>query len=56
MSGSGQTRSGFGQIHPLYRRLAAPEEIADAVLFLASDDASFITGAALCVDGGLVAS
>lgn len=33
-------------------RLAAPDEIADAVLFLASDRARFITGQALCVDGG----
>lgn len=33
-------------------RLAQPDEIADAVLFLASDRARFITGQALCVDGG----
>jgi NAD(P)-dependent dehydrogenase (short-subunit alcohol dehydrogenase family) len=45
----------YGHIHPLRRRLALPREIADAVLFLASDDASFITGAALPVDGGFLA-
>jgi NAD(P)-dependent dehydrogenase (short-subunit alcohol dehydrogenase family) len=34
------------------KRIAKPEEIARAVLFLASSEASFITGAALAVDGG----
>jgi 3-oxoacyl-[acyl-carrier protein] reductase len=34
------------------KRLAEPEEIAKAILFLASDDASFITGQCLLVDGG----
>jgi NAD(P)-dependent dehydrogenase (short-subunit alcohol dehydrogenase family) len=37
------------------RRLAATQEVANAVLFLASDQASFITGASLPVDGGKLA-
>ena len=32
--------------------LGTPDEIAKAVVFLASDDASFVTGAELFVDGG----
>ncbi|MEH3047776.1 SDR family NAD(P)-dependent oxidoreductase [Sphingomonas adhaesiva] len=37
-------------------RLARPEEIADPILFLASDSASYITGSGLIVDGGYIAA
>lgn len=45
----------FAAIHPLNRLGRAPE-IAEVVLFLASDAASFITGAAIPVEGGLLAA
>ena len=40
--------------HPM-KRAGRPEEVAYGVLFLASDEASFITGAELTIDGGYTA-
>ena len=44
---------GYAKIHPL-RRYGQPVDIANAVLFLASDKASFMTGESVSVDGGLL--
>jgi NAD(P)-dependent dehydrogenase (short-subunit alcohol dehydrogenase family) len=45
---------GIKSAHPM-GRLGEPSEVANAILFLASDEASFITGAILPVDGGFLA-
>ena len=47
-------RGAFEERIPL-RRYGQPEEIAAAIAFLASDDASFVNGANLLVDGGVTA-
>jgi NAD(P)-dependent dehydrogenase (short-subunit alcohol dehydrogenase family) len=49
------TENKIGQLNPL-RRSGLPEEIAAMALFLASEDASYITGQAFAVDGGLSSS
>ena len=48
-----EEKEAFAEITPL-GRLGSPEDIANAVCFLSSDKASFITGQTLYVDGGLV--
>ena len=45
----------IGRLNPL-RRAAQPIELAKVALFLASDDASYINGQAIAVDGGLSSS
>ena len=47
------TIAGWGRAHPI-GRVGTIEEVANLVLFLASDEASFCTGGAYRVDGGLL--
>lgn len=53
--GNPEVMSVYEQVTPLGRP-AQPDEIADAIVFLASSMATYITGAALVVDGGLTAA
>jgi NAD(P)-dependent dehydrogenase (short-subunit alcohol dehydrogenase family) len=52
MNATAELRSFIAGLHAL-KRVASPEELARAVLYLASEDASFMTGAAVVVDGGI---
>lgn len=53
-NGLEQTLQQWGENHPL-RRVAHADEIANLIVFLLSDNASFITGASYRADGGLLA-
>lgn len=52
--GGSEYLAAIERMHPM-GRLGEPAEVASAIVFLASDDASFITGAVLPVDGGYLA-
>jgi NAD(P)-dependent dehydrogenase (short-subunit alcohol dehydrogenase family) len=52
--GRAAIRENFAAVIPM-KRLGRPEEFAAAALFLASDDASFVAGTELVVDGGMTA-
>jgi NAD(P)-dependent dehydrogenase (short-subunit alcohol dehydrogenase family) len=45
----------MGKVTPM-GRLARPDEIAEAIVWLCSDAASFVTGHAMSVDGGVLAT
>jgi len=53
-AGSNEQKANFASDVPL-KRLGRPEEIAEAILFIASDKASFISGASIPVNGGKAA-
>jgi len=53
-AGNKEMQTGFANAHPV-GRLASPDDIARSILFMASDDASFMTGSVVAVDGGYTA-
>ena len=52
--GTPETKASLFAAVPV-KRVGTPEKIAQAILFVASDKASFITGASIAVDGGKLA-
>jgi 3alpha(or 20beta)-hydroxysteroid dehydrogenase len=52
---SAEAFQGMVDRHPM-QRAGRPDEIANTILFLASDESSFVSGSTFLVDGGSVAS
>ena len=52
--GDAETEDQFAAVEPV-GRMGTPEEVGEAVVWLCSEAASFITGDAMAVDGGYVA-
>lgn len=55
VGGDPDALEGMGRISPI-GRLGTPAEVAEAIAWLCSDAASFVTGAVVCVDGGVSAA
>jgi len=55
VAGNQDALQGMGKVTPI-GRLARPDEIAEAIVWLCSDAASFVTGHAMAVDGGVLAT
>jgi NAD(P)-dependent dehydrogenase (short-subunit alcohol dehydrogenase family) len=53
--GDEKALQGMGRVTPM-GRLAMPDEIAEAIVWLVSDSASYVTGHAFAVDGGVLAT
>ena len=51
MNDTPESQAFVTNLHAL-KRVATPEELARSVLYLASDDAAFVSGTAMLVDGG----
>ena len=50
-----ENKANFLETHIPTKRMGTPEEIADAIVFISSEKASYIVGASLAVDGGMLA-
>jgi NAD(P)-dependent dehydrogenase (short-subunit alcohol dehydrogenase family) len=50
-----ENKTNFLEVHIPTKRMGLPEEIANAIVFIGSDKASYIVGASLAVDGGMLA-